>query len=64
MINHSRSATANLRLHIPLLVRGKWSVGMYAARDIAVGEELSYDYGDQPDKPDFMRRYKVFTIVS
>ena len=59
LINHSRQALANLRSHTPLLVRGKWRVGLYASRDIEKGEELSYDYGDQPNKPKFMKVYKV-----
>jgi histone-lysine N-methyltransferase SETD2 len=59
LVNHSVSRTSNLKLHTPLLVNRKWRVGMYAKSDINRGEELSYDYGDQPNKPDFMRVRKV-----
>lgn len=59
LINHQPSHKANLRLHPPIFLNNKWRVGLYAARDIKAGEELSYDYGRQPDPPDFMRLRKV-----
>ncbi len=55
LINHSRPASVCLRLHSPLYMRGKRRVGLYSCRDIEKGEELSFDYGDQPHKPDFMK---------
>ncbi len=59
LINHSRPATCNLRLHSPLYMREKWRVALYSCRDIEEGEELSYDYGDQPHKPDFMKKVYI-----
>ena len=45
-INHSSSGRAkNCRYWRPLFIRGKYRVGFVASRDIAVNEELSYDYG-------------------
>ena len=58
-INHARAREANLKLHPPLLIRGKRRVGLYATKPIPMGEELAYDYGDQPNKLDFMKLHKV-----
>ena len=41
IINHS-SVRCNLKAMRPLYVKGKWRV---AIGDIAVGQELTYDYG-------------------
>ena len=40
LINHSPVGSET-----PLFVRGKLCVGMMAVRDIAIGQELTYDYG-------------------
>ncbi len=55
-INHS--ATPNLKMFRPAMVRGKWRVGFTALRDIKKGEELTYDYGRQKNQPDWMSRKK------
>lgn len=52
------SRTANIKMHTSLLIWGKWRVGFYALRDIEEGEELLYEYGRQPNMPDFMRIHK------
>ncbi len=52
--SHSQYEATHPSLHAREVV-----VGLYASRNIEVGEELTYDYGDQPDKPYFMRRIKV-----
>ena len=44
LINHS-PVGYNLKPGTPLFVRGKLCVGMMAVRDIAIGQELTYDYG-------------------
>ena len=44
-INHAVRKNANVQYFKPLFIRGKWRVGFYAARNISLGEELSYDYG-------------------
>ena len=59
-INHS--AKPNLKKHAPLFVDGKWRVAFLALRDILKGEELSYDYGKQPNPPSWMRR-KVNILI-
>ena len=43
--NHS--VTPNAKLHPPLIVRSKLRVCLYSLRDIASGEEITYDYGDR-----------------
>ena len=53
-INHS--ATPNLKMWKPLLMRGKWRVGFLAMRDIQKGEELTYNYGKQKNPPDWMNK--------
>lgn len=54
-INHSPPSMANIRPFRPLMVRGKWRVGFTAVRDICVGEELLYSYGQQANPPDWMK---------
>ena len=63
-INHARRTEANIRMHSPLLIRGKWRVAMYSTRNIEPGDELAYDYGDQLHKPPFMRIHKVYRLVT
>lgn len=58
-LNHSHSRKANVRLHTPLLLNNKWRVGIYAIRDIQVGDELCYDYGEEKNKPGWMKLIKV-----
>ena len=53
-INHS--ATPNLKMWRPMMIRGKWRVGFLALRDIQKGEELTYDYGKQKNPPHWMSR--------
>lgn len=55
-INHSPRTLANLKMFQPLMVRRKWRVAFLAIRDIHAGEELGFDYGDQKDKPEWMKR--------
>lgn len=57
-INHGHKEQANTRLERPLWVNGKWRVGLYAIRRIEEGEEILYDYGQQPNPPPFMQRKK------
>jgi hypothetical protein len=54
--NHAPVSSANLKMHAPLNVNGKWRVAFMAIRDIKKGEELLYDYGQQPHPPDWMKR--------
>jgi len=58
-INHVARKKANVKLHPPLWVRGKWRVAFLATKDINIGEELGYDYGQEKDMPDWMRRRNV-----
>jgi hypothetical protein len=51
-INHTSRDKANIKPHCPLFVRGKWRVAFLATRDISIGEELRYDYGQEKDMPD------------
>ena len=44
LIKHSASKY-NIKPSKPTHVRGKWWVGMIAVRDVAVDEELTYNYG-------------------
>lgn len=53
-INHS--VHPNLKKNRPLMVRGKWRVGFTAIHDIQIGEELTYDYGKQPNPPLWLAR--------
>jgi hypothetical protein len=62
-VNHLPRKKANLRVHPPLLVRDKWRVAMMASRDIKKGEELGYDYGQERDLVDWMRRTKVIIMI-
>ena len=55
-INHIPSKKANVKMHPPLFVRGKWRVAFLATQDISVGSELGYDYGQEGMIPDWMRR--------
>ena len=48
-INHAPTHF-NLKPGRPLYLRGKWRVGMLAVRDIANGDELTYDYGVRSEK--------------
>lgn len=60
--NHSPAASANLKMHAPLMINSKWRVAFLAMRDINKGEELLYDYGQQSHPPDWMKgRSKVRT---
>ena len=54
--NHSPVSCANLKMHAPLKVNDKWRVAFLAICDIKKGEELLYDYGQQPHPPDWMKR--------
>lgn len=56
-INHS--AQPNLKMFKPLCMDDRWRVAFLAIRDIKEGEELAYDYGQQKDKPNWMRKRKV-----
>lgn len=47
LMNHS--ANPNLRPFRSLHIRGKWRVGFLAARDIKMGEELTWEYGSPPE---------------
>lgn len=60
LINHSPNRIANLKLHPPLWVRGKWRVAFLARKDKRVGEELSYDYGQERGMPSWMRRKVIY----
>ena len=57
-INHAPESIANVRMYRPLQVDGQWRVAFLATRNISKGEEIFYDYGRQPNPPDFMRRNK------
>lgn len=48
-INHANNKVATATLFRPLMVRGKPRIAIMAARDLARGEELMYDYGIQPE---------------
>ena len=48
LLNHSHTAP-NVRMHKPMLVRGKWRVGFLALMTIKPGEELVWDYGCPPE---------------
>lgn len=54
-INHGIKE-ANLKPHPPVFVSGKYRVGFLATKDIKAGEELLYDYGQQPKAPSWLRR--------
>lgn len=58
-INHAPQREANVKQYRPLLIRDKWRVAFLATRDIHAGEELSFDYGQERDIPEWMRRRKV-----
>lgn len=45
LINHSPTPQANLRLHHPYHIHGKWRIRLTARCDIQSGEELTCDYG-------------------
>ena len=51
----NRSARPNLKTHPPLMINGKWRVAFLALQDIDEGQELLYDYGKQPNPPEWMR---------
>ncbi len=50
--SHMQSQTAQSPLHERKVEGG--------SQDIKEGEELSYDYGDQHNKPEFMKLTKVY----
>ena len=56
LINHAAHCKANLKMHPPLYIRGKWRVAFLAMQDIQPGEELCYDYGQWTGMPEWMRR--------
>jgi len=58
-INHTPRRWANVKMFRPLMIRKKWRVAFLATRDIAAGEELGYDYGQETALPNWMRRRKV-----
>lgn len=45
LINHAPSKLANCKPVQPLFVRGKYRIAFLTTRDVALGEELVYDYG-------------------
>jgi SET domain-containing protein len=55
-INHARGNDANLKPFKPLMVRRKWRVAFLARRDIAKGEELTFDYGQERGAPRWMKK--------
>lgn len=55
-INHGCGCMCNCGPHLPLLIDGNWRVAFLAKRDVAVVEELLYEYGAQRNLPDFMRK--------
>lgn len=61
-INHS--ATPNLKMWRPMMIRKKWRVGFIALRDIPKGEELTYHYGKQKNPPAWMSRKQLKVFFS
>ena len=57
-INHSRGKP-NIKLHLPLLARGKLRVAFLSTCPIARGEELLYDYGVSPQGEAWLRKDEV-----
>lgn len=45
-----------MRLMPPVKVNGEWRVGMVSTKYIYTGEEILYDYGRQPNAPEWLRR--------
>ena len=56
LMNHSPSSHATLVPFRPLKINGKWRVGFVAARDLAPGDELTWDYGCSPGGIDWLKR--------
>lgn len=63
LLNHA--SHPNCKLFKPLMVRGKWRLGIVTIRDVEKGEELTYNYGCQPGGIDWLykRPPKVVSIT-
>lgn len=59
-INHGFSPGANIRLMPPVKISDKWRVGFISTRQIMEGEELLYEYGQQSNAPDWLKKTKVY----
>lgn len=55
-INHTCHKMANLKMFKPLLISGKWRVAFLSTRDIEAGEALGYDYGQEKNVPEWMKK--------
>lgn len=63
-IKHSPARVSNVKMYRPLWIKDKWRVALLAHRDIAAGEELGYDYGQEKGIPDWMRRRMVIAMLA
>lgn len=61
-INHSFPPKANVKMVAPIHIGNKWRVGFISTRQIMEGEELLYDYGQQSNGPDWLKKKKPATI--
>ena len=59
IINHSSSPNLKAKA---VIIQGKLRVGFVALKDIEANDELSFDYGRQPNAPNWLvtRRLKLF----
>ena len=53
LINHSSSSNLKAKA---VIIQGKVEVGFVALKDIEANDELSFDYGRQPNTPNWLRR--------
>ena len=64
LLNHAPPRKATAKPTKPLFIKGKWRVGVVAARDLQMGEELTWDYGCPPQGQQWLMRYsKVCKIL-
>ena len=62
LMNHAAAREATVKLFKPLLVSDKdgsekWRVAFLATRDIAEGEELTWDYGCRSEGQEWLMRF-------
>jgi len=59
LLNHAPARKATVKPFKALLVGKKWRVALLAARDIAKGEELVWDYGCPPEGRAWLMRVRT-----
>ena len=63
LMNHARAPDATVAPFKPLLVGGQWRLGFVATRDLAPGDELTWDYGCEPGGIEWLKRRRKTTAA-